>query len=559
MSIHLNSHLNDELEANGSAYLLYVVGSIGLLILAIAWINYINLETARFLSRAREVGLRRIIGSGKLHLVSLFTIEYFLLFAAAVAVSFLMIVVALPDFSYLTGIPLSAITWPKTEVLLLTLMVLVTGSLLIGVYPAMFLLRLNPILALKGRFHRQRRNTLRVLLVTFQFCASVVVFGFLLVINNQLDFMRHANKKFDVEHVLAIRNPTAYSNEEVIDKHMAYRRFEAKLMELGSVNMVTSSSAIPGTEIEFTYVNLLKRNSGDPFDPTPYKTLFVDYNYIPFFGVKLLAGRNFDPPKPIREWKDPWEDDDWLTIVLNESAIHALGFNSPAEAVDQLVEFENFESFPQKHRIIGVIEDYHHEAVKKQILPMILSPNYGSFQQVYYSIRLHRDVRVDAALKDIKNAWTIALPDKPFEYFFLSEYYDRQFKSELQFKKIFALIASIAILIASFGILGMTLFESKTRVREISIRKVLGASITNLIALLSADHITMMFSAILISVPVTWLIARKWLESYPLRIPITAQLLIVPVVVLVGIVTATAAFQTWKASITNPIDHLRNE
>jgi putative ABC transport system permease protein len=558
-SIHLSSQLENELEVNGSKNLVYIAAFIGIMVMVIAWINYINLETARFMARAREVGVRRIIGSAKRHLAVQFLIEYSIVFLGSLAISALMIWLMLPDFFFLTGIPLSGITWPGGDVSVLSLTILVIGSLFVGIYPAIFLIRLHPVLALKGKFRRLRGNILRRSLIIIQFCVSMIVVGFLLIINNQLEFMRRANKKFDVEHVVVIRNPTAYSNEEVLEKHIIYSRFGDKLAELGFVQMLTSSSAIPGTEIGFTYVNLLKRNVADPYDPTPYKTLFIDDRYIPFFGLKLLAGRNFDPPSAVNNWQDPWEDDHWLTLILTESAIRSLGFNSPEEAVDQMVEFENFEDHFQKHKIIGVIADYHHEAVKKEIFPMILSPNYGSFQQVYYSIRLVAGISPVEALNDIHATWKAVFPEKPFDYFFLDEYYDRQFKSELQFQKIFTLIAAIAMLIAGLGILAMTVFESTMRVREISIRKVLGASIANLIALLSADYFKAIILSVSISLPFIWLVAIEWLGNYPSRINITFKFFLLPVLVLLAIVAVTSVFHTWKAFTANPVDHLKNE
>jgi putative ABC transport system permease protein len=330
-------------------------------------------------------------------------------------------------------------------------------------------------------------------------------------------------------------------------------------MENASVQMVSSSSAIPGTEIGFTYVNLLKRNVNDPYDPTRFKTLFVDYNYIPFYGFKLLAGRNFDPPRPVQNWIDPWDDENWLTLILNVSAIHALGFNSPEEAVDKIVEFENFEDHFQKHRIIGVVEDYHHEAVKKEIFPMIFSPNYGSFQQVYYSIRLNPTSSPEQAVDDIRKSWTAAFPDKPFEYLFLDDYYDQQFKSELYTKRIFSVFAGIAVFIGCLGILGMTLFEASARQKEISIRKVLGASAASLIGLLSRDNVRLILLSAVIATPLIYFIAQKWLSSYPMRIDVSPMFFVIPLAILLLLVAFVSSFQTIKAASTNPTDHLKNE
>jgi putative ABC transport system permease protein len=559
-SIHLSSHLEGELEGNGSKNTVYIASAIGLIILIIAWINYVNLETARFISRTREVSVRRIIGSSKSEIAMQFLVEYFCVLLVAISLAALFTSLLLPNFSNLTGIPIDSLMWPAPAIWLIALAVLVGGSLLVGIYPALFLLRLNPVAALKGKFGPSgHARSLRRSLIIVQFSSSMLLIAGVLVMNNQLDFMRLTDKKFNANHVVTLRNPTAYSSEEVIEKHTAYRTLENKLQEMASVQMVTSSSAIPGTEIGFTYVNLLKRNENDPYDPTPFKTLFIDYNYIPFYGLKLLAGKNFDAPRPIQDWIDPWEDENWLTLILNESAIHALGFNSPEEAVDQIVEFENFEDHFQKHKIIGVVEDYHHEAVKKEILPMILSPNYGSFQQVYYSIRLNPTSNPEHALDDIRKSWKAAFPDKPFEYAFLDEYYDQQFKSELHSMRIFSVFAGIAVFIGCLGMLGMTLFEANARVKEISIRKVLGASAANLVALLSRDNIRLVLASALISTPLIHYISSEWLSTYPVRIKISPLFFLLPLAAILLVVICTSSFHTIKAANTNPVDHLKNE
>ena len=559
-SIHLFSNLESELEVNGSLNLVYIAAAIGLIILIIAWINYVNLETARFASRAREVSVRRIIGSAKSDLALQFLIEYFCVLFVAIALAAVLITSLIPHFSYLTGIPITSVRWSEPGIWLVALAVLAGGSILVGIYPALFLLRLNPIAALKGNFTGTSRGRIvRRSLIIVQFSSSLILIACVLVINSQLDFMRVANKKFDVNHVITLRNPTAYSGEKVIEKHTAYQTLENKLLENASVRMVTSSSAIPGTEIGFTYVNLLKRNANDPYDPTQFKTLFIDYNYIPFYGLKLLAGRNFDPPKPIQKWVNPWEDENWLSLILNESAIHALGFNSPEEAVDQIVEFENFADHFQKHKIIGVVQDYHHEAVKKGIFPMILSPNYGSFQQVYYSVRLNPGTNPLHAVDDIRKSWKAVFPDKPFEFSFLDTYYDQQFKSEQYTKRIFSVFAGIAVFIGCLGILGITLFEANARIKEISIRKVLGASAASLVALLSRDNVRLVLIASIISTPLIYYISSEWLSIYPVRIDISPLFFLIPLGTILLVVGVTSSFQTIKAAHTNPVDHLKND
>jgi putative ABC transport system permease protein len=559
-SIHLDSNLQGELETNGSRQLVYLACFIALVILTLAWINYINLQTARFATRAREVGVRRIIGSAKGDLALLFLVEYLCLLTLALLLAAAIVGIIVPHFSFVTGIPIAAIEWSSPGVWIASITIVVGGSMLVGCYPAIFMYRLSPVAAIKGKLgEASRGKALRKSLIIVQFCSSLILVACVLVVHRQLDFMRISDRKVDVEHVVTLRNPTAYSNDKILDKHQAYRTLEGELLQNASVKMVTSSSAIPGTEVGFTYVNLLKRNKNDPYDPTRFKTLFIDYNYIPFYDLKILAGRNFNPPRPASQWVNPWDDEQWLTIILNESAVRALGFESPQAAVDQVVEFHNFGDDFQKHKIIGVIEDYHHEAVKRPIMPMILSPNYGSFQQVYYSIRMNSGSDPQAGLSDIERSWKMVFPEKPFDYAFLDQYYDAQFKSELHTKRTFGVFAGIAIFLGCLGILGMTLFEANARLKEISVRKVLGATTSSLVVLLSRDNIRLVVVSAFISIPVIYFVTREWLATYPVSIEITSAIFLIPIFSILVMVLSTSAIETIKAANANPVDHLKNE
>lgn len=557
--IHLSSHFKDELEANGSKTWLYSLAFIGLIILSMGWINYVNLQTARFTRRAKEVGVRRIIGSGKSDLALQFLIEYCLLTMASVLVAVLLLFFFTPYFSELTGIPLTSIRWSEPEVWITALGIFAIGSIVVGIYPALFLLKLNPLDTFgRNVAGRSSGSFVRRSLVVVQFTASLVLIAFVLVITEQLDFMRVSNKKIELEQVIALPNPTAYSNQEIQSTHNAYKVFENRLLQSAAVKMMASSSAIPGTEIGFSYVNLIKRNQHDPYDPAIYKTLFVDYNFIPTFGLKVLAGQNFPSPEADNPWIEPWLDKNWTTIVLNERAIRQLGFRSPEEAINQVVDFQLFDEF-LKYTIIGVVEDYHHEAIKKEVYPTIFALNYSTFQQVYYSVRLNAGSNSADALAYIEKSWKEIFPEKPFEYFFLDDYYNKQYKSELHFGSIFTIFAGIAIFIACLGILGITLFEANARIKEISIRKVLGASVSSLVALLSRDHVRIVLLSTLVAVPLIYFLANEWLSTYPVRIEISSLFIIVPVGVILTMVIITSGFQTLKAASTNPVDHLKHE
>ena len=556
--IHLSSNCKDELEANGSKTLLYLLGSIGLITLVIAWINYINLETSRFVLRIREFGIRRIIGSRKGNLIFQFLAEYLLLTAGAILISALIVTLASPYYSSLLGVPLPDIKTWNVPVWGIALALFVFGSIVVGIYPAMFLLKFNPILAIKGKVGENRSGSkIRQVLVVTQFTTSLVLIAFVLTVSQQLDFMKILNKGVELKTVIAIRNPTAYSNQELTEKYGEFETMRDKLLQYPAIRSAASSSAIPGTEIGFTYVNQIKRNAGDPYDATMYKTMFVSSDFIPTYNIELLAGETFSVPANFNG-AAPWDADNWGSVILNEQAIRQLGLGSPAEALNQKVYFQPFGDSLQC-TIIGVIKDYHHEAVKKEVFPTILFHNYGTYQQVYYSIGLNAGSNPQEALTQIEKIWKGHFPDRPFEYFFLDEYYDRQFKSETQFQKVFTLFAGVAIAIACLGVLGMTLFEMNTRLKEICIRKVLGATVFGLVVLLSRTNLKLILISCCLAAPLIYYLTNEWLSRYPAKIELTPWLIFIPLIIVVFMVIIVSGFQTMKAAGSNPVDHLKNE
>lgn len=556
--IHLQSNVKDEYEANGSATLVYLLLAIGVVILVMGWINYINIETARFLRRAKEVGVRRIIGSSKADLGLQFLVEFVCLNLLAMAIAAMLVFTFTPSFENISGVDVNPMHLSTPNLWLAAFIFFGMGSVITGIYPGLYLMGLNATHAVKGTFSPQRsRGFIRKPLLVVQFSVSIILMAFLLIINGQLDYMQRTNKKVEVSSVVAIRNPMAYAEQEVIEKYNNYTLFRDKLSQRASVETVSTSSAIPGAEIGFTYVDLLKRSLDAPHDPTRYKTMFVGENFIPLYKISLLAGRNFEA-EDVSVWKEPWDRKDWLKIILNESAIKALGFKSPEEAVNKIVKFQAFDDF-EDHEIIGVMEDYHHEAIKKEIFPTILKLNYNSYQQVYYSIRLTAGSNPQQALREIEQAWKEIFPAQPFEYFFMDEYYDQQFKSEKQFSHVFSAFSGIAVFIACLGIVGMALFETNARMKEVSIRKVLGASVSHLLGLLLHDQVRCVIVSCIVAVPAVWYGADRWLSFYPVHMHVSPAIFAIPVAAVVSAIVVLAGLQIGRAIMGNPVEHLKSE
>jgi putative ABC transport system permease protein len=546
--IHLHSDLENELETNGNAMTVYTLGFIAMLVLVVAWINYINLETSQFLSRVREAGVRKVVGASRTHMALQFMVRYVCVNAAALLIVIPIVWWIIPRFSFLTGVPINQIDFTG-PVWLSSSAIFLAGSALVAVYPVTFLAHLKPAEGLKGivaiPVHARR---LRQSLVITQFAAGIVLVGIVMIVSGQLEFMRVFDKGIALHHVLTVENPVAYAEIEFNEKHKEFTAFRNKLLAGTAVTEVCGSSTIPGMDIGFELVNEMKKSEAEPYNPTPYKLLFIDYNYVQLFQVKLVAGRNYG-------------DNEANTgkIILNESAVHDLGFNSPHEAIGSHVYFRIWDFMPPTSEIIGVIADHHHESIKQVIQPTIYFLNEDRFQQVYYTVRLNPEMSVADALSYVEDTWKQVFPNRPFQYFFLDEFYDRQFKTEIQYSRIFGVFAIIAIFIALLGITGIALFEARSRSKEISIRKVMGASWHHLLKLLSHGYIVIMLISGLIGGPVIYFGASQYLSFYPQRINVGPEYFLLPLAVVAVIIVVIVLWQLIDVSKTNPVKHLRNE
>ena len=555
--IHLYPHAkghylyaNGELKSSGDIRLIYALGTAFLVILLMAWINYVNLETSRYITRLNEVGIRRIMGSSKFQLITQFLVHCFIINVLSSFLAAGTIYGLSPYYSTLTGIPIHSVSVTMPRLWILASMYIGAGILLSGIYPAIVLIRLNPAAALKGKVGGILEGSLlRRSLLTFQFVSSVALLAFLLVINGQLDFMRVTNKNMSLDHILNIYNPSNYSTFEDSLRKEKNEVFRNKILQNPSVVNLSTSSVIPGEPIGFTYVDLAKRTLSDPDRQVPYKVVYIDYDFIPVFGLRFKAGRNFI--------NDSGTDRNFGSLIVTESAIHELGFLTAADAIDQEIYFQ--EDKWDKWKIIGIVEDYRHESVKTPVYPTIFRLHRNKGQMVYYSILLNSETNADAAIQLVEKAWKEVWPEKSFDYFFGDQHYDLQYKSEIHFGRIFSIFAGVAMLIAFLGILGMTLFEIQIRLKEISIRKVLGATVANLVLLLSRRYFTLSLLSTMIAFPLIYWASSQWLANYPIRIQLSPWYFATPVLALVSIVFLASVLQTIKAAKTNPVKNLKYE
>jgi len=547
--IHNYSNLQEELESNGSGSLLYALAAIGISVMVAAWINYMNFTSSKLVTRAKEIEVRRIMGSGTAQLALQFFTEYVLKMSLAVGLAAVALLIFAPQLNQLIGIHLRQPEW--SLVWTVALAILLAGSVIAGMYPVLFFIKnRQPVSVRLGVTKHHRSTPVRKALLTFQFACSISLMAMSIVVYSQLDFLMSTNKNVDIESVVSIRNPTVYTNEDSVSL-FEFKEFQRQLTGSSLTKGVTSSSVVPGMAVDELLLNRIKRNPGDPYDPVPYKLLFIDYDFIPFYQLKIKAGRNYE--------RSQGDEENWNVIIVNESAAHALGFTSAAEAKDQEVHFHLWGNKFEKYKIIGIVEDYHQEGMKTPVSPMILSLNHSYFQQVFYSVKLNVGTNPQDALAFIEMSWIKLFPDKPFDFFFQNEYFDRQFKSERRFGSIFGLFTGVSLLIACLGILGMTMFQTTSRLKELSIRKVLGASVASLVSLLSVGNFKTIAISSVCCFPVIYLFSSAWLHHYPLKISLNVWHFLVPVAVVTLIVAITSGIQTIKAALTNPVNHLKHE
>jgi putative ABC transport system permease protein len=548
-SIHLFSNIEDEIKAPGNITNIYIVFAALIMITLVAWINYVNLETARFLRRLKEVGIRRVIGSSKRDLFLKFFAEYICLISISLVVAIAIAWTVFPWFGEVSGLQLRTPQFQVKELWIDALLGLVVIATLAGAYPFLSIVRINPVASLKGKITNAFQGVfIRRSLVTFQLVVSLTLMALVVMVLFQLDFMRSAKLNFNTSDVITIYNPANYTWLEDSLRKDKNDVFRNRLMQIPSVENLTTSSAIPGAPIGFTYTDLLKRQLSDPDRQVHYKVMYIDYDFIPLFGLELVAGRNYS-----REYSDV------NCLVLTEGAVRELGFSSAAEALNQQVFFQEEETFSDwdwhKWTIIGIVKDYRHESIKTAAQPGIFRLHRNKGQMVYYSIKVSNV----NALPAIEQLWKETWPGKPFDYFFMDQHYDQQYKTEIHFSRIFFLFSGIAAFIACLGVMGMTLFEANARIKEIGIRKVLGAGMNNIIALLTKDTLRTLMISFVIALPVVYTLATKWLSSYPEHIDFSAWFMVMPLCVMIALGASVSLTQVIKAAVKNPVDSLKHE
>ncbi|MEQ6119033.1 ABC transporter permease [Reichenbachiella sp. MALMAid0571] len=533
--IHLHSHLDDELGANSDIRHVYTFAAIGLLILFIAIINYMNLATAKSANRAREVGMRKVMGAGKSSLVGQFLIESIVLVSIAIVIAFIIVQFSLPYLRAFTDRILEF----DTEQSIMAFSIVIAFGLLIGVlsgsYPAFYLSSFDPLRVLKGKLSAGSKSTaFRRSLVVLQFSISAILIVSTGVIFQQLSYIQNKNLGYDKDHILTIR-----LNEEITTKFEVFKNI---LLGHQSIDNVGTSSRIPTIQLLDSQGAEAEINGEMVAPEVTLKGLRVDHDFLDTYNIKIMAGRNFD--KTIQA-------DDTSAYLLNETAVKMTGWESNEEAINKKITYGG-----RKGRVIGVVQDIHFETLQNKISPLIMQipQNHGR----YVSIKMKGD-QVNETIKFIEAQWSEFSPNTPIQYHFIDERYDRLYNPENRRAQLFTGFSLIAIFLACLGLFGLSSFTVSQRSKEISIRKVLGASITEIVSILSKEFIILVGISIFVAFPLAYIFSKQWLQNYAYRIELNLLPFILAGILSLLIAFCTISFQTFKAANSNPVDALKDE
>jgi putative ABC transport system permease protein len=538
--VHLTSHLEGELRPNGSITAVYIFAVVAVFILFLACINFINLSTARSMERAREVGIRKTFGSNRKSLVWQFLLESIVISVVSMLAAFCLIVLLLPLFNKVSGKELAFVSFLTPAKIALLILFSITVGLIAGLYPAFVLSSFKPTTVLKGKFKSNKYGmALRNSLVVFQFAISVILIVCTIVVNKQMRFMLNEALGFNKDHVIVVERADLLGEQT--------RAFENELGKIPGVETVSGATALPGQQ-NFFGVSFQQEGSKESLTG---RGIVVDDQYAKLLGLEIKEGRFFS--------KDYSTDS--LSLVLNEKAVEELGLKKPigARLTSPDGNFNAPDGSPYIYTVVGVIKDFHFQSLHEVVSPLIFA-NVSKFrnQSPVVGVRVKTD-NFQQALASIENTWKKFVQQRSFHYSFLDQTLAAQYSAEQTTQKVFTIFSVLAIFIACIGLLGLAAYTTQMRNREISIRKVLGASVGSIITMLSKDFMKLVLLAALIAFPVAWLGMHKWLEDFSYRINISGWIFLTAALSALAVALLTISFQAIKAAVTNPVKNLRTE
>ena len=537
--IHLHSSFAFDLSPHGDIRYVYLFGAIALFMLLIACINFMNLSTAGASKRAREVGIRKVMGSVQSALIGQFLVESLLLTAMAMGLALGIVLLALPYFNQLAGKEMVLSIFSSPEIWVgLVLLGLVVG-VLAGSYPAFFLSSFKPLDVLKGGANPGRSTGgragvgLRGVLVVVQFCISFVLIVGTTVVYQQLRYIQNTKLGYDKEQVLVVEETWRLGKNEDV--------FRRQLLQDTRVINATVSGYLPaGPSYNNNFMVYADDNTSQFVKTLRYE---VDEDYLPTLGMQLSAGRNFSPEYGT----------DSSGVILNEAAVKAFGWGK--DAVGHTINRPDNEGRIATYRVIGVVEDFHFKSLHERISPLVMTLGDNS-GKVILKVKTQD---IPGLLAMVEKQWESLVVDAPMEFSFLEANYNAMYRAEQRTAQILGLFAGLTIFVACLGLFGLATFTAEQRKKEIGVRKVLGASVTSVVTLLSTDFLKLVLVAILIASPIAWYAMSEWLDGFVYKIDLEVWVFVVAGVLAIGIALVTVSYQSIKAALMNPVKSLRSE
>jgi putative ABC transport system permease protein len=553
--IHLKSQLANELSQNSSERLVWFLSLLAGFILIVAWINYINLSTAKALERSKEVGLRKTVGATRPQLIAQFMFDTFVVNGLALLIAAIIVFVTWPAFERLTGKTMREVLLKTAFVSdvsfwLMGSLILFAGILVAGAYPAFTLSSFNPAKVLKGTFYKSASGVfLRKLMISFQYVLTVLLLAGTVTIYLQITYMRNQDPGFAREQVIVLEAPAVYDSAAG-DKVAVFKN---EALQIPGVVNVTASSDIPGRMI-VEHPAVTRANDPEFKDAFGAFMPAVDTSFFSAYEIKLLEGRLFDAHE-LMTFRAPKGKPELIRLIVNEAFVKRLNLNTPKDALSEKIKF--WWGPDERHaEIIGVVADHHQQSFKEHVEPIAyMQPQWTGWK--YFSVKVNG--AHPRTVAELELAYKRTFPENAVSWFFLDDFFDRQYKEDVGFGRIFNVFTVLAIIVTCLGLLGLSVFSVTQRTKEVGIRKVLGASSLGIMYLFSKDFMKLLLLAYVVAVPVIYLAGVQWLSNFTYRIPIAWQMFVLPLLVLIFVTLTTSGFISVRAAIDTPVKALRQE
>jgi putative ABC transport system permease protein len=532
---YLNSVAARQPGKTGSKTNIIIFSLIGIFILLIACINFINLSTARSLERAKEIGIRKVVGARKLSLVSQFLSEFFILALFAGVLSLSLVLLLSPYLKEFTGVNIEASHIFNIEFLGLFSLGIISVGLIAGSYPAFLLSKFQPSKVLRGNFKTGKSGVaLRKALVLFQFVLTITLIIGTITIYNQITYLQNHELGFEKDQILIME--FGYNGEVQENIEAIKNEFEKD----PNVLSICASRAVPGnffpnagTEIENADGVMI------PHSPAIYE---IDPDFLSFYNIKVLAGRSFS----YAHYSDSIE-----ALIINNAAAKLWGYNNPEDIIGK-----KFDQWGKTGKVIGVVNDFNYLSLHSAVEPLTL--RFEPYSMAKFSLKISTD-NIPLTIKSIEEKWQELIPQRPFSYYFIDDNFDKQYRADEKFGQLFSSFAVLAIFIACLGLIGLTTYSAAQRTKEIGIRKVMGASVSTIVLLLSKEFSKLLALAFIIAIPASWYGIQAWLDNFAYKVNIGAWVYLLTAVTVGTIVLISISWQSIKVALQNPVNSLRNE